>query len=142
LTYLPDVFEPCKNLTLNNVNIYIMPWLNNLDDILPMMNDDDKYLFLYELLIILKNAKQISFEHNDIYYGNIMVKDMKPILIDLSKATFNNVNNKLENKDYTSFYKLLDYMALPQQSIYYLQMSNKKKGVDFDILLDKLKQFI
>lgn len=141
LPHLPLVFEPCKNIKSGTVYIYIMPWLEHLEDALPTMSDQDKYNFLYDLLLSLKQAKALGIEHNDIYYDNILIKDNKPIFID-PKPTFNNVNDKLQNKDFVSFYNLLNYMALPQKAIYSLQTSkSKKKGIAFDILLDKLEQF-
>jgi hypothetical protein len=130
----PSIFNLCKNIKSTHVNIYVLEWLEKLENVLPMMTCYDKYNFLYDLILALKEAKQkFGFQHNDIYYDNIMVKNMKPNLI----------NDKLQYKDFVSFYKLLDYMIIPRKSISYLSTNKtKNKGIKFDILLNKLKDLL
>lgn len=144
LPFLPPIFNLCKNIKSTHVNIYVLEWLEKLENVLPMMTCYDKYNFLYDLILALKEAKQqFGFQHNDIYYDNIMVKNMKPILIDFSKSTTDLINDKLQYKDFVSFYKLLDYMIIPRKSILYLSTNKtKNKGIEFDILLNKLKDLI
>lgn len=139
LPYLPSVFEACKNIKKGKINIYILEWIDeSLETVLPIMSNQDKYNFLYHLLSSLKAAKVYGFQHNDIYYGNIRVKDLKPILIDFGKATIDMPDDKLKGKDYVSFYNLLNYMAFDIKDIRYLTVGSKNKGVLFDTLLNKI----
>lgn len=128
LPYLPNVFEACKNIKKGKINIYILEWIDDsLESVLPIMTHHEKYQFLYDLISALKEAKVYGFQHNDIYYGNIRVKDLKPILIDFGKSTIGMPDDHLKGKDYISFYNLLNYMVLDIKDIRYLTVDLKIK---------------
>jgi len=145
LPSLPSFFPFCKNIKPGDITLYILEWIeDSLEDVLPHMTNQNKYQFLYDLVFSLQQAKQVGFQHNDIYYENIRVtKTRKPVLIDFGKSTIQDLSEedkkKLQYNDFVSFYKLLDYMALSPKTISTLSTKNSKnKGISFDVLLSRL----
>lgn len=70
----PKIFNKCNVIKNNNVDVFIIEWIEyNLD--IKNMTIEDKCCLLFELVYALKEAKKkYGFEHNDLHFENIRLK--------------------------------------------------------------------
>lgn len=72
-----------KLIDFDDLNLTLI--LENIGEQLSLKNMPDDYI--YQAVCIMSVLKNTSINHNDLWYGNILVKDGKIRIIDFEKAS-------------------------------------------------------